>query len=214
MTSNKEDYLKTIYEEGGLEKSVPNKVISDKLGIAPASVSEMLSKLQKQGLIQYEAYKGSKLTEMGLSTCMEVVRSHRLWEVFLMRHLRYTWREAHEEAHLLEHIAPIRMVNRLDAFLNYPETCPHGSLIPKNGTIPENIELKKMSDLSEGDVATVIRMIEEGELLDYLERIGLQIGREITIFSKEEYEGAITFTQDGNTIRISYKAASQVYVEE
>lgn len=214
MTSNKEDYLKAIYEEGGLEKVIPNKVISEKLGIAPASVSEMLSKLSNQGLIAYEPYKGSRLTAEGLAACLDVVRSHRLWEVFLMRHLGYTWREAHEDAHLLEHIAPVRMIDRLEMFLNYPQTCPHGSLIPQKGQTLNQVRLQRLSDLSEGDTATVCRIVEDGKLLDYLERSGLEIHKNIQVLAIDDYEGPVTFSQEGRTISISFKAATQIYVED
>ncbi len=214
MTSNKEDYLKVIYEENGLERPVSNKVICEKLGIAPSSVTEMLSKLQKQGFIEYEAYKGSKLTSIGGVICIKLLRSHRLWEVFLIRYLGYSWREAHEDAHLLEHVAPERMIDRLEAFLNFPETCPHGSIIPKNGELFENTQLVKMTDLKVGDIALLVRVEEDGDLLDYLERSGIIIGEYIKIKEKEEYEGSVEVLQKEKSIRISYKAACQIYVEK
>lgn len=213
MTSNKEDYLKVIYEEGGLEQSVKNKRISEKLGIAPASVSEMLTKLDGQGFITYKAYKGSRLTSEGLSACLEVVRSHRIWEVFLIRCLGYTWREAHEDAHSLEHAASERMIDRLDAFLNYPKACPHGARIPQGGEPSDTVRMRRLSDLSKGDKAVVCRVLEDGKLLDYLERNGLEINKTIQVLSIDDYEGPVTFIQEGKTISISFKAAAQVYVE-
>lgn len=214
MTSNKEDYLKAIYEAGGAESTVPNKVISDKLGIAPASVSEMLTKLSQQGLITYAAYKGSMLTAQGLDACIDLVRSHRLWEVFLIEHLGYTWREAHEDAHLLEHAAPLRMVDRLDAFLHYPQTCPHGAQIPQKGHRPDApSQQKRLADLPCGSTARISRVVENGKLLDYLERSGMRINSVVCVTGVEDFEGPITFEQGGQSISISYKAATQVYVE-
>jgi DtxR family Mn-dependent transcriptional regulator len=212
MTSNKEDYLKVIYESGGTEKAVPNKMIAKTLGVASASVSEMLTKLSQQGLIVYESYKGSRLTDAGLSACIDVVRSHELWEVFLIRHLGYTWREAHEDADLLEHAAPQRMIDRLDAFLKHPQTCPHGSLIPQNGQVPESEGLNRLSDLSAGETALVCRVIEDGILLDYLERSGLRIHETIQLLSIDDYEGPVSFVMDSRTINISFKAATQIFV--
>lgn len=212
--SNKEDYLKIIYEEGGLEQLVPNKVIAEKLGIAPASVSEMLAKLGAQGLISYQAYKGSRLTDAGLAACIDVVRSHRLWEVFLIRHLGYSWRESHEDAHLLERVATARMLDRLDAFLNYPQTCPHGSLIPRKGKAPErSAALCRLSELAVGDKAIVRQVIEDGKLLDYLERSGVKVHQAIEVLAVADYEGPITFSQGEQAIGISYKAATQIFVE-
>lgn len=213
MTSNKEDYLKVIFEEGGLDKPVPNKVIAEKLAIAAPSVSEMLAKLHQQGLIVYAAYKGSRLTAQGLATCIDVVRSHRLWEVFLMRYLGYSWREAHEDAHLLEHISPERLVDRLDTFLGYPQTCPHGALIPHKGQHIDDPRQERLSNLSAGDVVMVCRIAEDGWLLDYLERRGLKVQEVIEMLSIDDYEGPVTFLQDGKTISISFKAATQIYVQ-
>lgn len=209
----KEDYLKIIYEEGGLESIVPNKAIAEKLGIAPASVSEMLVKLGGQGLIDYQAYKGSRLTPEGLAACMDVVRSHRLWEVFLIRHLGYSWRESHEDARLLEHAASPRMLERLDAFLNYPQTCPHGSLIPREGEALRQATLQRLSDLAVGDHAIVRRVVEDGALLDYLERSGVEVHQPIRVLAVEDYEGPIRFEQCGRRIGLSYKAARQIFVE-
>ena len=215
MTSNKEDYLKAIYDAGGFDTYVSNKVIAEKLAVAPASVSEMLTKLQTDGVIEYKAYHGSKLTEKGLNNCIEIVRSHELWEVFLIRHLGYTWWEAHEEAHHLEHAASEKMIERLDAFLGHPETCPHGKIIPKKGQpIPKRREpLVKLSDLHTDQTAQIALITEDQKLLDYLQRSGLGMGRDIRIIDKEEYEGPITFVQDEQTISISYKAATQVFVK-
>lgn len=209
----KEDYLKIIYEEGGLERIVPNKVIAEKLGIAPASVSEMLVKLGGQGLVDYQAYKGSRLTSEGLAACLDVVRSHRLWEVFLIRHLGYSWRESHEDAHLLEHAASPRILERLDAFLNYPQTCPHGSQIPREGEALRQATMQRLSDLAVGDHAIVRRVVEDGALLDYLERNGVEVHQAIQVLAVEDYEGPISFVQGDRTISISYKAATQIFVE-
>lgn len=213
MTSNKEDYLKIIYEEGGMEKIVANKIIAAKLGIAPASVSEMLWKLSEQNLIVYQPYKGSQLTEAGLAACIDVVRSHRLWEVFLMRHLGYSWREAHEDAHLLEHIAPKRMIDRLDTFLNYPQTCPHGAPIPNTQVKLSQATLRRLSDLSPGERVIICRIIEDGALMDYLEQSGLELQKEIYLESIDDYEGPVTFLQGEKRIIISFKAATQIFVE-
>lgn len=209
----KEDYLRIIYEEGGLESIVSNKMIAEKLGLTAASVSEMLAKLSGQGLIDYQAYKGSRLTPEGLVACMDVVRSHRLWEVFLIRHLGYSWRESHEDAHLLEHAASPRMLERLDAFLNYPQTCPHGSPIPREGKALRQATLQRLSDLAVGDHAIVRRVVEDGALLDYLERNGVEVHQAIKVLAVEDYEGPISFAQGDRMISISYKAATQIFVE-
>jgi len=211
MTGSREDYLKAIYSLGGDVNFVSNKDLASKLEIAAASVSEMMLCLQKEGLVEYRPYHGTKLTDEGLKICNVVVKNHRLWEVFLMRHLGYSWAEAHEEAELLEHATTLRLVERLDKFLNYPTYCPHGSLIPREG---ENIDALSilLSDLEVDEEAIVEHLIEEKELLDYLENLGLLIGEKIKIINKEPYEGSISFKQGKKKLTLSYKAASQVYV--
>ena len=214
MNSNREDYLKIIYEEGGLKSSVSNKVIAEKLQVAAGSVSEMLSKLNKAGLIESTPQRGVKLTKAGLKICFNVVRSHRLWEVFLIRHLNYSWRDAHEDAHLLEHVATERMVDRLDKFLNFPQTCPHGGYIPRTGeTLSNEIILEKLSDMETHEDVKILKIVEDGELLDYVETLGVKIGEEIRIVSKGAYEGSVSFMQGDRTISMSHKAATQIYVK-
>ena len=212
MNSNRDEYLKVLYEEGGSSKPVQNKVIAERLNIAPASVSDMLQKLDKEGFVQLVAYKGAMLTEEGLSYCLPLVQNHRLWEVFLMRHLGYTFREAHEDAHLLEHINNDRLRERLDKFLNFPDHCPHGSIIPRTAEQLKNRRsFIKLSELEVGQKATLIKFEEEGDLLDYLEAKGIEIEQEVEIITKGEYEGLVSFIQGGKNISISHKAADKLY---
>lgn len=214
MTPNKEDYLKEIYKLGGTEELVGNKQISDVLKITPASVTEMLGKLSREGLIQYEPYKGSRLTQDGLQVAISLLRGHRLWEVFLIRYLDYSWSEAHEDAELLEHITPPRLTERLDKFLNYPAYCPHGSVVPKpNGQI-KNSPLQTLDQLSLGESSYIRKVVEEKELLDYLQSLGIQIGESFTVVSVGAYEGPFILDLDGKRVQISYKAACHIYVDE
>ena len=214
MTPNKEDYLKAIYKLGALEKLVGNKQIADELQVAPASVTEMLGKLKREGLIRYEPYKGSRLTDEGMRSAILLVRGHRLWEVFLMRHLAYSWSEAHEDAELLEHITPQRLMARLDHFLNYPAYCPHGSAIPHPDGQIDQMMLQPLNLLPIGAVSYIRRVTEEKELLDYLQKSGVAIGSPVCIVEAGEYEGPLTLQLQEKRIQISYKAACQIYVDQ
>lgn len=213
MTPNKEDYLKAIYKLGGMEELVGNKQIAETLQIAPASVTEMLGKLKREGLIHYEPYKGSRLTSEGIRSAILLVRGHRLWEVFLMRHLGYSWSEAHEDAELLEHITPSRLTARLDQFLNYPAYCPHGSAIPHPDGHINLIPLQPLIHLSVGTDSHIRRVTEETELLDYLQESGIVIGCSVRIIEAAPYEGPFTLDLEGRRAQISYKAASQIFVD-
>lgn len=214
MTPNKEDYLKEIYKLGGAENVVSNKQIAGVLRIAPASVTEMLNKLSEEGLIQYEPYKGSRLTGEGIEIASRLLRGHRLWEVFLLRHLGYSWSEAHEDAELLEHVSPPRLTERLDKFLNYPAYCPHGNAIPRTDGQIQASSLITLNRLNIGEKSIIRRVTEEKELLDYLEALGIRIGCAVKVVSVGDYEGPLTLELDGKEIQISYKAACQVYVDD
>lgn len=214
MTPNKEDYLKEIYKLGGMEEQVSNKQIAESLQIAPASVTEMLGKLKREGLIRYEPYKGSRLTDAGMRIAITLVRGHRLWEVFLMRHLGYSWSEAHEDAELLEHITPSRLTARLDQFLNYPAYCPHGSAIPHPDGQVDLTPLQPLNLLPIGQISHIRRVTEEKELLDYLQASGITIGSAVRIVEAGAYEGPLTLDLEGEQVQISYKAACHIYVDE
>ncbi len=214
MTPNKEDYLKELYKLGGSNQLISNKEMSQVLKVAPASVTEMLNKLSQDGLLINKPYKGSRLTEDGIKIAISLLRGHRLWEVFLIRHLGYTWSEAHEDAELLEHITPSRLADRLDRFLNYPEYCPHGSIIPKSDGQMKEAPLTLLSELKAGETSKIKKVLEEKGVLDYLQGQGIKIGSQITIISVGDYEGPITLALDDKIIQISYKAACQIYVSE
>lgn len=214
MTPNKEDYLKAIYKFGGMEELVSNKRIAEALQIAPASVTEMLGKLKRENLIHYEPYKGSRLTAEGMHAAISLVRGHRLWEVFLMRHLGYSWSEAHEDAELLEHITPPRLTARLDQFLNYPAYCPHGSAIPHPDGQIDRIPQETLNLLPIGVTSHIRRVTEEKELLDYLQENRIVIGSSVYIIEAAAYEGPLTLDLEGQRVQISYKAACQIYVDK
>lgn len=213
MTPNKEDYLKAIYKLGGMEELVGNKQIAEALQIAPASVTEMLGKLRREGLLHYEPYKGSRLTAEGMNAAISLVRGHRLWEVFLMRHLGYSWSEAHEDAELLEHITPPHLTARLDQFLNFPAYCPHGSAIPHPDGKIGQMPLQTLNLLPVGVTSHIRRVTEEKELLDYLQESGITIGSSVRVVDVSAYEGPLTLELEGRRVQISYKAACQIYVD-
>ncbi|ROR23964.1 DtxR family iron (metal) dependent repressor [Mobilisporobacter senegalensis] len=214
MTPNKEDYLKELYKLGGSNHLVSNKQMAQVLGITPASVTEMLNKLGKEGLLTITPYKGSQLTKEGLKIAFSLLRGHRLWEVFFIRHLGYTWSEAHEDAELLEHISPARLTDRLDRFLNYPAYCPHGSVIPKSDGQMEEVSLISIADLKVGETSQIRQVLEEKDFLDYLQDQGIEIGSQVTVISIGAYEGPFTLSLEEKIIQISYKAACQIFVSE
>ncbi len=214
MTRNKEDYIKEIYKLGGAEQQVNNKQIAEILNVSPASVTEMLGKLQKEELIVYEPYKGTKLTEEGMKAAVTLLRGHRLWEVFLIEHLGYTWSEAHEDAERLEHVAPARLIDRLEKYLDYPAFCPHGNAIPQADGKMRIPKLKSLVEMKAGESSTIRRVTEENDLMDYLQELGIHIGSKVVVEEFGACEGPVTIRVDNTQKQLSYKAAGMVYVDE
>ena len=137
LTEEKEDYLKAILTHHGDTEYVTNKVLSQYLNIKPPSVSEMLNRLEKSNYVETKPYKGVRLTDSGLTYTLDIIKRHRLIELFLIKVLDYNWEEVHQEAEILEHRVSHLFVERLDKVLDYPKTCPHGGVIPRDNQYKE-----------------------------------------------------------------------------
>ena len=133
FTRAQEDYLKALYLLRGDERPVPTRELAQRLGISSPSVSEMVSRLTAQGLVEHDRYRGQQLTREGRKVALELVRHHRLLEMFLVRVLGYSLDEVHDEAERLEHVISERMEQRIFELLGRPELDPHGHAIPSLG---------------------------------------------------------------------------------
>ncbi|WP_066713075.1 metal-dependent transcriptional regulator [Clostridium sp. Marseille-P299] len=212
MTQSKEDYLKIIYEADLRNEEVNNKYIMKELGVSAASVSEMLKKLEKEGYVEYIPYHNIVITKKGIKEAASLVRKHKLWEVFLMQHLGYTWSEVHEEAEQLEHVTSDKMIERLDQFLNYPEVCPHGGKIPRDNDEEYTTKLFPLSTCMVGQTCKIMGVPEDKEILDYLYQVGISIGDEYVIKEIGPFEGMFTLVNDERNVQLSYKIATELYV--
>lgn len=210
MTGNKEDYLKMIYELGGDKVQVSNKDIAKGLHISAPSVSEMLKKLLEEGYVEYESYKGVKLTEYGLREARRVKRKHLLWEVFLVEKLGYNWDEVHEEAEKLEHVTSEKLERQLDKYLDYPRACPHGNDIMQYGE--KHLEYKKIKDLLPKEKATIKRFTDNKELLMYINELGLNIGDKLEVNYIEE-NGTIVIKTDKKIMSIKKEYTEKIFVD-
>lgn len=209
MTQSKEDYIKAIYTAGGVSERVPTATVARMLGIAPASVTEMNVKLCKEGLVEYEPYKGVKLTEKGIAAVVNVIRSHELWEVFLTSYLGLSMHEAHQEAERLEHATSPLLAERLDEFLQHPETCPLGSGIPRPGMLPE-VQIERLSDLEVSTEAVLYKLFAGREELEEEKKTALKPGLSIVVLSKDE--DSLTVECGGRTCKLSPAQASGILV--
>lgn len=210
-----ENYLKAIFnlsvEEEG--KAVSTSALARELDVQAASVTDMIKKLAVKGLIEYEKYQGVMLTARGRTVAVDIVRKHRIWEVFLSEKLGFNWSEVHDIAEQLEHIQSEELISRLDDFLGNPAFDPHGGPIPdKKGRLPDrNIVL--LSSLPEKSETVVAGVKDDAkELLQYLEQVGLLIGARIRILERMAFDDSMVLESPSGKISISSKVADNLMV--
>ncbi|PHR70706.1 MAG: iron-dependent repressor [Lutibacter sp.] len=214
-TRAEENYLKAIYRLTKTKKQVilPN-LIAEKVQVNPASVVDMIKKLVRKELISYSRKEGAKLTDTGQRIALNIVRSHRLWEVFLVEKLEYSWSEIHVIAEQLEHIKHPDLVDKLDSFLDFPSFDPHGDPIPdKMGAYPISKKIF-LSTLSIGAECKVISVSDDNtDFLNYLEKLGISIGTKIKILEKNAFDDSLSLQiEKKNIITVSRKFADSLYV--
>lgn len=210
-----ENYLKSIYHlsEGNIMVVSTNQ-IAEMTNTKAASVTDMLKKLAEKKLINYVKYQGVTLSNSGINAAVNIVRKHRLWEVFLVEKLGFKWDEVHDIAEELEHINSETLINRLDDFLGNPAADPHGDPIPDRTGIIKHKKLVKISDMQPGESGTVSGVSEHSSMfLKLLEKMGLTLGSKIIISELIEFDGSIMLTIDQKTERtISREVAKNILV--
>src|ERR1043165_4929919 len=170
-TLSEENYLKSIFNQTAEGNKITPTSIAEALGNNPASVVDMIRKLADKKLIQYDKVKGARLTEKGRQTALQIVRKHRLWEVFLKEKLDYTWDEVHDVAEQLEHIHHPDLADRLDRFLGFPEYDPHGDPIPRADGKMAKTYRTTLSELAAGSTCQVFAVKDTGHaFLQYLQK--------------------------------------------
>jgi DtxR family Mn-dependent transcriptional regulator len=207
-----EDYLKTIYK---LEQndSASTKNIADSLNVSAASVTNMIKRLAKMGFLEYTSYRGVNLTDAGKDIALEIIRHHRLLELYLNKVMGYSWDEVHDEAEQLEHHISEQFEDRIAELLNDPTHDPHGDPIPrKNGQMPKHAVEKLIE--ADSDTELVVGRVrnQDPELLRYLEEVGLIPGVKIIIKEKAPFNGPITLQVEDKEQVLGYEVASAIYV--
>lgn len=210
-----EDYLKTIFMLAQDESPVSTSRIAEARSVKPASATSMIQRLANLKMVNYEKHYGVTLTAAGEKLALEVIRHHRLIELYLMEALGFSWDEVHEQADILEHVISEKLEERIAAALGYPEFDPHGDPIPaKDGTI-SLVELEHLSAVSSGQKVWVRRIIDDAnsELLRYLAEMGLTPGTAITVESIAPFDGPLTLKIDGESKIIGRNVAASILVE-
>ncbi len=215
MTTAEENYLKAIYHlsEGGT-KSVSTNDVAAEMKTKPASVSDMLRKLGDKEVIEYRKYYGVNITDEGKKRALQTIRKHRLWEVFLVDKLQFAWDEVHEVAEELEHIQSPLLIQRLDAYLNYPKFDPHGDPIPDEfGDVRARprVALNEMEIDQTGQIVAV--KDSSAAFLRYLDKVGAYIGARIKVLDKVEFDGSLEILVDQKkTLFMSKDVAANILV--
>ncbi len=166
--------------------------IADQLNTKPASVSDMIKKLANKRVVDYEKYQGVNISEEGRKVALQIIRKHRLWEVFLVEKLNFSWDEVHEIAEQLEHIKSPLLTDRLDDFLGKPKMDPHGDPIPDregNFEVGPTVPLSELSANETGRVVTVGN--DDPQLLQYLDRLKIKLGTKLKVVERVEFDGSM-----------------------
>jgi DtxR family transcriptional regulator, Mn-dependent transcriptional regulator len=212
VSESAQDYLKAIWK---LQRSgeMSTTALADALGVSPASATAMLKKLATLGLVVHERYHGATLTPTGERMALEVVRHHRLLELYLMEALGLSWDQVHEEAERLEHHLSDELEARIDRALGFPTRDPHGDPIPSPELLLQSDEMVCLSDLEAGSM-TVVRRVPDGdpELLRYLATLGLVPAEEVTILEQAPFDGPVTVEVRGARHAIGRSLAAQIEV--
>jgi DtxR family Mn-dependent transcriptional regulator len=214
FTRSQQDYLKALYQLHGDQRPVPTRELAQRLGISSPSVSEMVTRLTAQGLVEHDRYRGQQLTREGRKVALELVRHHRLLEMFLVQVLGYSWDEVHEEAERLEHVISERMEQRIFELLGRPELDPHGHAIPTLGGKVRPLSDRPLSECRVGERVVVQGVSDEdpGPLRE-LDRRGLLPGTRIEIVAESKFEGPIAVRIKGRRVSVPLGLARAMFVE-
>lgn len=218
MLSNvEENYIKTIYKlTENNEDAVSTNSLAEKMGIKAATVTDMLKRLSEKSLINYKKYQGVTLSHAGRERALLIIRKHRLWEMFLVEKLNFTWDEVHDVAEQLEHIQSDKLIHELDKFLDFPTMDPHGEPIPTAALNIHRGPVSTIADFMKNDILTVKGVSDDSSLyLNYLGTLGIELGSVIEILEYNEYDDSFLISANGQApVIISKKVAENLIVNQ
>lgn len=215
VTLSEENYLKAIYHLGKQgSEAVSTNAIAEQMETKASSVTDMIKKLAEKDLANYAKYQGTSLTTSGKKVATSVIRKHRLWEVFLVEKLGFTWDEVHDVAEQLEHIKSEKLINQLDQFLGFPKHDPHGDPIPdKDGNMvaKEKTILAKVNPNGQGVCVGVNDY--SSDFLKYLSKNDIELGTTIKVLTKESFDDSMTIEFNDKTLQISKLISNNIYIK-
>jgi DtxR family Mn-dependent transcriptional regulator len=214
LSITEENHLKAIFHlSSDGNKDVSTNAIADSLKTKAPSVTDMLKKLSEKKLVSYKKYQGSFLTADGKKTALNIIRKHRLWEVFLVNKLNFNWDEVHDIAEQLEHIKSEKLINELDKFLDYPAKDPHGDPIPNPAGFIKYTTKLVLSDLAIGETGKFVGIKDSSStFLKLLDKRKISLGSNIKVLHQEDFDQSIYIGLDETNLTISVKSANNIYV--
>jgi DtxR family transcriptional regulator, Mn-dependent transcriptional regulator len=215
LTAAVQDYAKAIYALETRDGTVSTTALAERLEVRPASVSGMLKKLAVLGLVEHERYHGVRLTERGRLVALEVIRHHRLLELFLVESLGMSWDEVHAEAEVLEHVLSEELEELIAAKLGDPTLDPHGDPIPSRELTIADDEGRVLYDLEPGECATFVRVSDaDSEMLRFLAERGIAPGARLEVVECQPFDGPLYARSDGEVHVLGATLARAMRVSE
>jgi DtxR family Mn-dependent transcriptional regulator len=209
-----EDYIKAAFEIQRECGRVTTSQLAAKLGVTPASVTGMIKKLVELEFVSHVPYRGIELTEKGTRSALGVLRRHRLLELYLVKALGLPWDEVHREAEKLEHAVSEELAQRIDEYLEYPTTDPHGALIPGNNVVMDDQGWVRLTELKSGDAAVIAEVEDhDAEFLRHVGSMGLYPDTRIVVTATEQFDGLQTILVEGETYVLGRNVSKRICVK-
>jgi DtxR family transcriptional regulator, Mn-dependent transcriptional regulator len=212
---SEENYLKAIFHlEKKYSGGVSTNALAEEMETKASSVTDMVKKLSDKKLVKYRKYQGVQLSDIGNKTAVEVIRKHRLWEVFLVEKLNFSWDEVHDIAEQLEHIKSEKLTDELDKFLGHPKRDPHGDPIPDAQGNFRIANKMLLADLKEGHAGICVGVKDSStEFLRYLDKNEITLGKTIKVVQREVYDESVLIEIGHNELRISKSISNNLFVK-
>jgi DtxR family Mn-dependent transcriptional regulator len=213
FTTSEENYLKAIFHLQQADGTVTTNALAEKLQTKPASVTDMMKKLNAKKLLHYKPYYGFSLSTEGKKIALLIVRRHRLWEYFLSEKLKFDWNEVHVLAEELEHVSSKQLIDRLDEYLGFPQFDPHGDPIPDHRGKMKPVNKIPLLELPFNLIAEVRQVTNQSkELLEILAHKNITIGTKLEVKKHFHFDHSIELKIKNNTITISEQLAKNIFV--
>lgn len=215
-STSAENHLKAIFHLQSEDGNVTTNELAERLQTKPASVTDMLKKLKTRKLVNYQPYKGFRLTADGQKVALGIIRRHRLWELFLADKLKFNWDEVHEVAEHLEHVSSKKLIDKLDEYLDFPKFDPHGDPIPDIHGKMESLKQISLSDWPLNKTAIVCQVSNQSvEMLELLQKRKINIGSKVEIKRKFSFDNSLEIKSGNSSLfNISEQLAKNILVRK